>query len=71
VFAVVGIIVMFGVAFVDYHRWQQWALPIYIVTLLLFDLHRDQRPQRARRARWIQIVASRFSVRTGEGHGCY
>ena len=34
-YALVGIVVMFVVAFVDYHLWQKWARPIYIITVLL------------------------------------
>jgi rod shape determining protein RodA len=60
VFAVIGIIAMFAVAFVDYHRWQQWALPIYIVTmaLLLFITVKGQSALGA--ARWIQIGGIQF-----------
>jgi len=34
-YAILGIGLMLGVAFVDYHFWQRWALPIYIFTLVL------------------------------------
>ena len=60
VFAVVGIIVMFGVAFVDYHRWQQWALPIYVVTLLLLIFIAIKGHSALGAARWIQIGSFTF-----------
>jgi rod shape determining protein RodA len=60
VFAVVGIIVMFGVAFVDYHRWQQWALPIYVVTLLLLVFIAIKGHSALGAARWIQIGSFTF-----------
>ncbi|HEY5348914.1 MAG TPA: FtsW/RodA/SpoVE family cell cycle protein, partial [Candidatus Lustribacter sp.] len=55
VYAVVGIIVMFSVAFIDYHRWQQWALPIYVVTLLLLIFIALKGHSALGAARWIQI----------------
>ncbi len=60
VFAVVGIIVMFGVAFIDYHRWQQWALPIYVVTLLLLIFIAVKGHSALGAARWIQIGGFTF-----------
>jgi rod shape determining protein RodA len=60
VFAVVGIAVMFGVAFIDYHRWQQWALPIYIVTVLLLIFIAIKGHSALGAARWIQIGSFTF-----------
>jgi rod shape determining protein RodA len=60
VFAVVGIVVMFGVAFVDYHRWQQWALPLYIVTVALLIFIAIKGHSALGAARWIQIGSFTF-----------
>jgi rod shape determining protein RodA len=60
VFAVVGIVVMFGVAFIDYHRWQQWALPLYIVTLGLLVFIAFKGHSALGAARWIQIGGIQF-----------
>ena len=59
-FAVVGIIVMFGAAFIDYHRWQQWALPIYIVTLGLLAFIALKGHSALGAARWIEIAGFTF-----------
>jgi rod shape determining protein RodA len=34
-YAGVGLIVMFGVSFIDYRNWQRWAPGLYIINLLL------------------------------------
>jgi rod shape determining protein RodA len=60
VFALAGIVVMFGVAFIDYHRWRQWALPIYIVTLLLLVFIAIKGHSALGAARWIQIGPIQF-----------
>jgi rod shape determining protein RodA len=60
VFAVVGIIVMFGVAFIDYHRWQQWWLPVYVVTLLLLVFIAIKGHSALGAARWIEIGGFTF-----------
>jgi rod shape determining protein RodA len=60
IFAGVGVVVMFGVAFVDYHRWQQWALPIYIVTVLLLIFIAIKGHSALGAARWIQIGSFTF-----------
>ena len=60
IFAVVGIAVMFGVAFIDYHRWQQWALPIYIVTVLLLIFIAVKGHSALGAARWIEIGSFTF-----------
>jgi rod shape determining protein RodA len=59
-FAVVGIAVMFGVAFIDYHRWEQWAVPIYIVTLGLLVFIAIKGHSALGAARWIQIGSFTF-----------
>jgi rod shape determining protein RodA len=35
IYGVVGIALMFVVAFIDYHLWQRFALPIYLLNLLI------------------------------------
>ena len=55
VFAVVGILVMFGVAFIDYHRWETWAIPIYLVTLGLLVFIALKGHSALGAARWIQL----------------
>jgi rod shape determining protein RodA len=60
VFAIVGIGVMFGVAFVDYHRWQQWALPLYVVTVLLLVFIAIKGHSALGAARWIQVGGFTF-----------
>jgi rod shape determining protein RodA len=59
-FAVAGIVVMFGVAFVDYHRWQQWALPLYLITLALLVFIAIKGHSALGAARWIQIGPLQF-----------
>jgi rod shape determining protein RodA len=34
-YAGVGVVAMLAFAFVDYHLWQRWALPIYILNILI------------------------------------
>jgi rod shape determining protein RodA len=60
VFAVVGVIVMFGVAFIDYHRWQQWWVPVYVVTLLLLVFIALKGHSALGAARWIEIGGFTF-----------
>jgi rod shape determining protein RodA len=60
VFAVVGIAVMFGVAFLDYHRWERWAVPIYVVTMLLLFFVAFKGHSALGAARWIQLGAFTF-----------
>ena len=59
-FAIVGIVVMFGVAFIDYHRWQQWALPLYVLTLLMLIFIAIKGHSALGAARWIQIGPLQF-----------
>lgn len=35
VYLIIGVIAMLVFAFVDYHLWQRWALPIYLVNVLI------------------------------------
>ena len=55
VYAIVGIALMFGVAFVDYHFWQRYALPIYLgsIGLLAFILVKGHGALGA--VRWISL----------------
>ena len=34
-YLVIGVVAMLGLAFIDYHLWQRWALPVYIVNILI------------------------------------
>jgi rod shape determining protein RodA len=54
-FALIGIGLMFAFAFVDYHVWQRWALPLYAVNvvLLIFILIKGHSALGAQR--WISI----------------
>ena len=60
IYAGVGIAVMLVTAFLDYHRWQRWALPIYVITvgLLIFIAIKGHSALGA--ARWIQIGGFTF-----------
>ena len=60
VFAVVGIAVMFGTAFLDYHRWEQWWVPIYVVTLALLVFIAIKGHSALGAARWIEIGGFTF-----------
>ena len=60
IFAIIGIGVMFGVAFIDYHRWQQWALPLYVITVLLLVFIAIKGHSALGAARWIQIGGFTF-----------
>ncbi len=59
-YALVGIIVMFGAAFIDYHRWQQWWVPVYVVTLLLLVFIAQEGHSAPGAARWIEIGGFTF-----------
>lgn len=54
-YVLLGVALMFGVAFVDYRLWQRWALPLYLVTvaLLVFILLKGHSALGAQR--WIAI----------------
>ncbi len=60
VYAVVGIVVMIGTSFVDYHRWQRWAVPIYVITVLLLIFIAVKGHSALGAARWIQIGGFTF-----------
>ena len=60
VYAIVGIIVMFGVSFIDYHRWQQWWVPLYVITLLLLVFIAVKGHSALGAARWIEIGGFTF-----------
>ena len=59
-YAVLGVVLMFGFAFVDYHRWQRWSAPIYCVNvaLLIFILLKGHSALGAQR--WISIGSFTF-----------
>ncbi len=54
-FAAIGIALMFGLAFVDYHLWQRYALPLYFVTLLLLVFILIKGHSALGAQRWIAI----------------
>jgi rod shape determining protein RodA len=59
-YAVLGILLMCGFAFVDYHVWQRWAAPLYVVNvvLLVFILLTGHSALGAQR--WISIGSFTF-----------
>ena len=61
IYGIVGIGVMFGVAFVDYHRWERWAIPIYAITVLFLVFIAVKGGHSALgAARWITIGGFTF-----------
>lgn len=34
-YLVIGVVAMLGLAFIDYHLWQRWALPVYVVNIII------------------------------------
>jgi rod shape determining protein RodA len=60
IYALLGIVLMFGFAFVDYHVWQRWALPLYVINvgLLIFILLKGHSALGAQR--WISIGSFTF-----------
>jgi rod shape determining protein RodA len=60
IYAVLGIGLMVGFAFVDYHLWQRWALGLYVinVALLIFILLKGHSALGAQR--WISIGSFTF-----------
>lgn len=60
IYALLGVALMFGFAFVDYHVWQRWALPLYAVNvaLLLFILVKGHSALGAQR--WISLGSFTF-----------
>jgi len=59
-YAVVGIALMIGVAFVDYRVWRKWALPMYVVTLGLLAFITFKGHEALGAARWIKIGSFTF-----------
>jgi len=60
VYAIVGIGAMFGVAFVDYHRWQRWAFWIYVIVVGLLILVSFLGHSALGAARWITVGGVTF-----------
>jgi rod shape determining protein RodA len=60
IYAIVGIAVMLGTAFIDYHRWQRWALPIYVITVVLLVFIAVKGHSALGAARWIEIGGFTF-----------
>jgi rod shape determining protein RodA len=59
-YALVGIALMVGLAFVDYRIWRRWALPLYIVTLCLLVFITIKGQSALGAARWIRIGSFQF-----------
>ncbi|BDE04774.1 rod shape-determining protein RodA [Vulcanimicrobium alpinum] len=59
-YAAVGIVLMIGVAFVDYRVWRRWALPMYVVTLGLLAFITFKGHEALGAARWIKIGSFTF-----------
>jgi rod shape determining protein RodA len=60
IYGLVGIAVMFGAAFLDYHRWLRWWIPVYVVTLGLLIMIAIKGHSALGAARWIQIGGFTF-----------
>jgi rod shape determining protein RodA len=60
VYALVGIVLMIGVAFIDYRVWRRWALPMYVVTLGLLAFITFKGHEALGAARWIKIGSFTF-----------
>jgi rod shape determining protein RodA len=60
IYALFGIGLMFGLAFVDYHVWQRWALPIYILNLALLAFVLKGGHHALGAQRWIAIGSFTF-----------
>jgi rod shape determining protein RodA len=54
-YAVVGIVLMIGLAFIDYRVWRRWALPLYLVTLALLVFITVKGHEALGAARWIKL----------------
>ena len=52
IFAVIGVAVMFGVSFVDYHVWHRFAWVVYAVAIILLIMALFY-PERAHVNRWV------------------
>ncbi|MGD1067289.1 MAG: rod shape-determining protein RodA [Vulcanimicrobiaceae bacterium] len=60
VYALIGIALMVGLAFVDYRVWRRWALPLYIITLILLVFITVKGQSALGAARWIRIGSFQF-----------
>ena len=54
-YIVLGVPVMLAISFVDYRNWQRWALPLYIVNLLLLLLVMRGGHSALGAQRWISL----------------
>jgi rod shape determining protein RodA len=55
IYAVLGIGLMLGFAFLDYHAWQRFAVPIYVVNLLLLGFIIVKGHSALGAQRWISL----------------
>jgi rod shape determining protein RodA len=60
IYAVIGIGMMLGAAFLDYRVWRRWALPLYLVTLGLLVFIAFKGHSALGAARWIAIGPFQF-----------
>ncbi|HTJ28043.1 MAG TPA: rod shape-determining protein RodA [Candidatus Limnocylindria bacterium] len=60
IYALVGIAMMVGTAFIDYRHWRRWALPLYVVTLGLLVFIAFKGHSALGAARWIAIGPFQF-----------
>ena len=54
-YAVLGLALMFGASFLDYHVWQRWAVPIYVLNLLLLAFILVKGHSALGAQRWISL----------------
>ena len=63
-FAVVGMIAMFVVSKIDYHKWRRWAVPILILAIILLVLviipHNPLAITRNNATRWLGVNGFSF-----------
>ncbi len=59
-FCAVGVVLMIGVAFVDYRVWRRWAIPMYLITLALLAFITFKGHEALGAARWIKIGSFTF-----------
>ena len=63
-FAVVGIVAMFVVSKIDYHKWRRWAVPILILAIILLVLviipHNPLAITRNNATRWLGVNGFSF-----------
>jgi rod shape determining protein RodA len=60
IYALIGIAMMVGAAFVDYRLWRRWALPLYVVMLGLLVFIAFKGHSALGAARWIAIGPFQF-----------